>query len=156
VTKRLLFANEGDKRSAEQPKQQPTKLPHFLRGCDESADRLIEKSNRQSGVISREEATQQPTKRLLLSRKGDEVTDRAASPLGRMRQTNRQSSVFSLMKATNNSREKATKQPTTRLLLSSEGYKPTDRATDKATSLDRKQQSNQQVLFQLPHFPKSF
>jgi hypothetical protein len=34
-------------------------------------------------------------------------------------------------KATDNSREKATKQPATRLLLSSAGSKPTDTATDK-------------------------
>jgi hypothetical protein len=34
-------------------------------------------------------------------------------------------------KATDNYREKATKQTTTRLLLSSAGSKPTDRATDK-------------------------
>jgi hypothetical protein len=67
-----------------------------------------------------------------------EASDKVASCLGRIGQTDRQRSYFTLMKAvvkaTDNFREKATKQQAMSLLLSIEDSKPTGRATDKVVS----------------------
>jgi hypothetical protein len=54
-----------------------------------------------------------------------------------------QLTVFFLeKKSTKRPTEQTTYQLSKRLLLSSDGYQPADRANDKAKSLDRKRQSN--------------